>query len=77
MTFRKRLTIIPDIPPQTKEDICCGIAMHCAEFNLPYEFLCRSYPVVAIIDGHKYEFTKKLTRRWLATFLALYGREVG
>lgn len=76
MKFRKRLTIVPDIVPQTNEDICHGIARHCAEYNLPYEFLSRAYPVVAIVDGCKYEFTKKLTRRWVATFWALYGREI-
>lgn len=76
MFFKKRLTIIPDIVPETNEDICQGIAAYCAEFQLPYEFISRSYPVVAIIDGCKYQVLKQLTRRHLATFWILRCREI-
>ena len=74
MLFKKRLTIIPDIVPETDADICHGIAAYCAEQGLPYEFVSRTTPVTAIVDGCKYTFTKYLTRRSLATFWVLRGK---
>lgn len=77
MIFKKRLTIFPDIPPVTNEDICFGIAAYCAENQLPYEFVSRAYPVIVVIDGYRYEVTRQLTRRILATFWTLRCKETG
>ena len=76
MFFKKRLTIELDTIPQTNEDICLAIAKHCAEFNLPYEFISRGYPVVAMIDGCKYQITKQFAKRYWVNLWVLRCKEI-
>lgn len=61
MLFKRKLTIELDTIPETNEEICLAIAAYCAEKNLTFEFIKRTYPVIAIIDGHKYEIRKQFT----------------
>ena len=76
MFFKKRLTIELDTIPQTNEDICFAVAKHCAEFNLPYEFISRGYPVVATINGCKYQITKQFTQRFRVNICVLRCKEI-
>ena len=75
MFFKKRLTIELDTIPQTNEDICFAVAKHCDEFNLPYEFISRGYPVMAIIDGYKYQITKQFVKRYWINLWVLCCKE--
>ena len=74
--FKKRFTIELDTVPQTNEDICFAIAKYCAEFNLSYEFIHRGYPVVAIIDGCKYQITKQFANRYGVNLWVLRCNEI-
>ena len=76
MRFKRRLTIDLDTIPQTNDDICFGVAKYCAEFNLPYEFISRGYPVVAIIDGCKFQITKQFTKRYWMNLWVLRCKEI-
>ena len=76
MFFKKRLTIEPDTIPETNEDICFAVAKYCAEFNLPCEFISRDYPVVATIDGCKYQITKQFAHRFRVNLWVLRCKEI-
>ena len=76
MRLRKRLLIIPDTVPETDEDICFAVAEHCAEQQLTYEFLSRAHPVIVLVDGHKYEITKRLAPSYCTTVWILRGKEI-
>ena len=62
--FKKKITIELDDIPKTNEDICVAVAKYCVENNMQYEFLKRTEPVIAMIDGTKYEIIKTFTRRY-------------
>ena len=56
--------------------ICFAVASYCAEFNLSYEFISRGYPVVATIDGCKYQITKQFTTRYRVNLWVLRCKEI-
>ncbi len=62
--FKQKITIELDDIPKTSEDICLAVAKYCVENNMQYEFLKRTEPVIAIIDGTKYEIKKVFTKRY-------------
>lgn len=62
MLFRRNFRIELETIPETSEEICLEIAKYCAENNLTLEFIKRSYPVIATIDGRKYEIRKQFTK---------------
>ena len=70
------LTIIPESVPETNEDICQAVAAYCAEHNSTYEFLSRDYPVIAVIDGQKYEVTKEYTHIYLSNLWVLRCKKI-
>ena len=74
--FKKKITIELDDIPKTNEDICFAVAKYCAEFNLPYEFISRGYPVVASIGGCKYQITKQFTNRYHVNLWVLRCKEI-
>ena len=76
MLFGKRITIEPDFVPETSEDICMAVAKYCVEFHLPYEFINRDYPVVAMIDGCKYRITKQFAKRYWVNMWVLRCKEI-
>ena len=76
MLFDKTRTIIPDTFLETDEDICHAVAAYCAQSNLNYAFEKRTYPLVAVIDGRRYEIVKYMTRKSLATYQVLRCREI-
>ena len=59
--FKKKITIELDDIPKASEDICLAVAKYCGENGMQYEFLKRTEPVIAIIDGTKYEIKKTFT----------------
>ena len=56
--------------------LCFAVASYCAEFNLSYEFISRGYPVVATIDGCKYQITKQFTTRYRVNLWVLRCKEI-
>lgn len=62
--FKQKFTIELDDIPKTSEDICFAVAKYCAEHNMQYEFLKRTEPVIAIIDGTKYQIKKTFAKRY-------------
>ena len=62
--FKQKITIELDDIPKTNEDICLAVAKYCVENNMQYEFLKRTDPVIAMIDGTKYEIKKVFTKRY-------------
>ena len=40
------------------------VAKYCAEHNMQYEFLSRTEPIVAMLDGTKYEITKRFVKHY-------------
>ena len=60
--FKQKITIELDDIPKTSEDICLAVAKYCGENGMQYEFLKRTEPVIAIIDGTKYEIKKEFTK---------------
>ena len=60
--FKQKITIELDDIPKTNEDICLAVAKYCGENGRQYEFLKRTEPVIAIIDGTKYEIKKEFTK---------------
>ena len=64
MFWNRGFTIEPEQIPETPEDICFAVAKYCAERDMDFEFEKREYPVIARIDGRRYEITKKYTHRY-------------
>ena len=62
MFFKKSFNIIPDKVPETNEELCLEVAKYCAENHLTFDFIRRTHPLIAEIDGTKYEITKKFTK---------------
>ena len=60
--FKQKITIELDDIPKTNEDICLAVAKYCGENGRQYEFLKRTEPVIAVIDGTKYEIKKEFTK---------------
>ncbi|BDU86877.1 DUF4318 domain-containing protein [Clostridium perfringens] len=56
--LKKGFLIDLDIIPKTDTDICLEVAKYCAKNNLSFEFIKRTSPVVATIEGIKYKITK-------------------
>lgn len=57
--FKKVFLIDLDVEPKTDEDICLEVAKYCGKDGLAFEFIKRTSPVIAMIDGTKYEIQKK------------------
>ena len=76
MFFKKKFTIELDTIPETNEDICIAVAEYCATNNLSFEFVKRTHPVIAIIDGHKYEITKRFTKHYRINLWVLRCNEM-
>lgn len=74
--FKKGFLIELDDIPKTDDDICIEVAKYCGRNNLYFEFLKRTSPIVAIIDGTKYEITKKLQRVKIINCWVLHCKEV-
>ena len=62
--FKRKITIELDNIPKTNEDICLAVAKYCVENNIQYEFLSRTEPIVAVLDGTKYEITKNFVKHY-------------
>lgn len=77
MFFKKRFTIELDSIPETNEEMCLAVAQYCAEHNVSYEFEKRTYPLIAMIDGHKYEITKRFVKHYGVNLWVLRGIEIG
>ncbi|MBO5160455.1 MAG: DUF4318 domain-containing protein [Lachnospiraceae bacterium] len=60
--FKRKFIIELDTIPETNEDICLAVAEYCATYNLPFEFIKRTHPLITIIDGRKYKITKCFTK---------------
>ena len=60
--FKQKFIIELDDVPKTSEDVCLAVAKYCGENGRQYEFLKRTEPVIAIIDGTKYEIKKEFTK---------------
>ena len=76
MFFEKDFTIELDTIPKSSEDICLAVARYCAENNLSYEFVKRTEPVIAVIDGCKFEITKQFTKRYRVNLWVLRCKEI-
>ena len=76
MFFLKNFTIEMDDIPKTVDDMCLAIAKYCAENDLSYEFIKRTEPLIAIIDGRQYEITKTFTRRYHVNLWVLRCKEM-
>lgn len=74
--FKKGFLIDLDSNPKTDDDICLEIAKYCGKNNLPFEFVKRTSPVIAMIEGSKYEITKKYQKARLLNCWVLHCREV-
>lgn len=57
--IKKGFFIELDFVPRSDEEICLGVAKYCGKNNYSYDFLRRTSPIIAIIDGSKYEIVKK------------------
>lgn len=62
--FKQTFIIDCDEIPKTREDICLEVAKYCAKNNMQYEFLSRTEPIIAMLDGTKYEIKKKFTKTY-------------
>lgn len=76
MLLKKTITIELDKIPETDEDMCLAVAQFCAEKNLTYEFEKRSHPLIAIIDGRKYEITKRFVKYYRVNMWVLRCEEI-
>lgn len=76
MFFKKSFHIIPDTVPETNEEICLAVAKYCAENNSAFEFIKRTHPLIAMIDGTKYEITKKFTKMHRINVWVLQCKEI-
>ena len=76
MFFKKNFTIEMDTIPKTVDDMCLAVAGYCAENNLWYEFIKRTEPLIAIIDGRQYEITKRFTRHYHVNLWVLRCKEM-
>lgn len=74
--FKKGFLIELDDIPKNDEDICMSIAKYCGKNNLSFEFIKRTSPVIAIIDGNKYEIIKKMQRVKIANCWVLSCKEI-
>ena len=59
--FKQTIIIDCDEIPKTREDIFFEVAKYCVKNNMQYEFLSRSEPIIAMLDGTKYEIKKIFT----------------
>ena len=69
--FKQKITIECNEVPKTSEDICLEVAKYCVEHNMQYEFLSKTAPIVAILDGTKYEITKRFVKRYYVNLWVL------
>ena len=76
MLFKRSFIIELDEIPKSSDDVCFAVAKYCAENQLSYEFLKRTEPVIAIIDGVKYEIERKYIRRYVINCWVLRCREI-
>lgn len=76
MFFKKNITIELDNVPKTGEDMCMEVAKYCAENNLSYEFIKRTEPLIAVIDGCKYVITRQIICRYRFHIWALRCEEM-
>lgn len=74
--FKKGFLIELDDIPKTDDDICIEVAKYCGHNNLTFEFLKRTSPIIAIIDGDKYEVTKKFQKVKVMNCWVLRCREI-
>ena len=73
---KKRFLIELDNIPKKDEEICLAIEKHCGENSLPFEFLKRTVPIIAMIDGSKFEITKQMQRARVANCWVLHCKEI-
>ena len=73
---RKCFFIDLDDMPKTDEDICLEVAKYCGKDGLAFEFIKRTSPVIAMIDGTKYEIQKKYQTFRLLNCWVLSCREI-
>lgn len=76
MLFGHNFTIVLDNIPENSEDICFAVAKYCGEKSLAFEFESRAYPVIARIDGRRYEITKQFAKRYRINLWVLRCREI-
>ncbi|MEG2935273.1 MAG: DUF4318 domain-containing protein [Clostridium sp.] len=74
--FKKGFLIELNDIPKTDDDICIEVAKYCGQNNFTFEFIKRTSPITAIIDGNKYEVTKKFQKVRLMNCWILSCREV-
>ncbi|PWW85022.1 hypothetical protein CYK87_01930 [Clostridium perfringens] len=73
---RKCFFIDLDDMPKTDEDICLEVAKYCGKDGLAFEFIKRTSPVIAMIDGTKYEIQKRYQTVRLLNCWVLSCREI-
>ena len=73
---RKCFFIDLDDMPKTDEDICLEVAKYCGKDGLDFEFIKRTSPVIAMIDGTKYEIKKTYQTVRLLNCWVLSCREI-
>jgi len=76
MFLRHTITIVPENIPETSEDICFAVAKYCGENSLTYEFEVRDYPVIARINGRRYEITKQFAKLYRINLWVLRCRAI-
>ncbi|CUO11619.1 TPA: DUF4318 domain-containing protein [Clostridium perfringens] len=74
--FKKGFLIDLDVEPKTDEDICLEVAKYCGKDGLTFEFIKRTSPVIAMIDGTKYEIQKRYQKVRLLNCWVLSCREI-
>ena len=62
--------------PKTDEDICLEVAKYCGKDGLAFDFIKRTSPVIAMIDGTKYEIQKTYQTVRLLNCWVLSCREI-
>ena len=73
---RKCFFIDLDDMPKTDEDICLEVAKYCGKDGLAFDFIKRTSPVIAMIDGTKYEIQKRYQTVRLLNCWVLSCREI-
>ena len=74
--FKKGFLIDLDVEPKTDEDICLEVAKYCGKDGLAFDFIKRTSPVIAMIDGTKYEIQKRYQTVRLLNCWVLSCREI-
>ena len=73
---KKGLIIELDKIPENSTIIHDAVVKYCDDNNMTCEFLEETYPLVALIDGRKYEITKEYRKMYRVNCWVLHCREM-